>query len=59
MINAQLEILFIALMLIIAQGQLSKKGSALAEFIITLALAGLTIAHLVIVLRKGLSGDAH
>jgi hypothetical protein len=52
MINAQLQILFIALMPKIVQGPLSKMGSALVEFIITLVLAGLTTAHFVIVLRQ-------
>ena len=51
MINAQLQILFIALMPIIVQGWLSKLGGALVEFVITLVLAGLT-AHFVNVLRQ-------
>jgi hypothetical protein len=51
MINAQLQILFIALMPIIVQGRLSKMGGALVEFVITLVLAGLT-AYFVNVLRQ-------
>jgi hypothetical protein len=45
-----------SLMPIIVQGPLSKMGSALVEFLV---LAGITTAHFVIVLRKGLSGGDH